>query len=61
LLRQRNEKNTTILIVTHDVHGARKIGDKFAVLDKGRMIAFGTAEEVESSEHEIARRLISER
>jgi phospholipid/cholesterol/gamma-HCH transport system ATP-binding protein len=60
LLRQRNESNTTILVVTHDVHGARKIGDKFAVLDKGRMIAFGTADEVESSEHEIARRLISE-
>jgi len=61
LLRQRNENNTTILVVTHDVHGARKIGDKFAVLDKGRMIAFGTADEVESSEHETARRLISER
>lgn len=60
LQRQRNENNTTILVVTHDVHGARKIGDKFAVLDKGRMIAFGTADEVERSEHEIARRLISE-
>lgn len=61
LLRQRQVNSTTILVVTHDVHGARRIGDKFAVLDKGRMIAFGTADEVERSEHEVARRLISER
>ncbi|HKN20746.1 MAG TPA: ATP-binding cassette domain-containing protein [Terracidiphilus sp.] len=61
LLQQRSESNTTIVVVTHDVHGARKIGDKFGVLDKGRMIAFGTVDEVESSEHEVARRLISER
>jgi len=59
-LRQRAADNTTILIVTHDVHGARKVGDRFAVFDRGDLVAFGTAAEVERSENETARRLISE-
>src|SRR5271168_5354106 len=60
LLEQKAEHGTTILVVTHDVHGARHVGDRFAVFDKGDLIAFGTAAEVEQSEHETARRLISE-
>jgi phospholipid/cholesterol/gamma-HCH transport system ATP-binding protein len=60
LLEQKAEHGTTILVVTHDVHGARRVGDRFAVFDKGDLIAFGTAVEVEQSEHETARRLISE-
>jgi phospholipid/cholesterol/gamma-HCH transport system ATP-binding protein len=60
LLEQKAQHGTTILVVTHDVHGARRVGDRFAVFDKGDLIAFGTAAEVEQSEHETARRLISE-
>jgi phospholipid/cholesterol/gamma-HCH transport system ATP-binding protein len=60
LIRQKTEHQTTILVVTHDVHGARRVGDRFAVFDKGDLIAFGTASEVEQSEHETARKLISE-
>jgi phospholipid/cholesterol/gamma-HCH transport system ATP-binding protein len=60
LLRQKTEHQTTIIVVTHDVHGARRVGDRFAVFDKGDLIAFGRAAEVERSEHETARKLISE-
>jgi phospholipid/cholesterol/gamma-HCH transport system ATP-binding protein len=49
-----------VIVVTHDVHGARRVGDRFAVFDKGKLIAYGTAKEVESSENETARKLISE-
>lgn len=59
-LTQRSKHNTTIVVVTHDVHGARRVGDKFAVLEKGDLVAFGTAVEVENSENPTARRLISE-
>ena len=61
LMRQRAEHQMTILVVTHDVHGARRVGDRFAVFDKGDLVAFGTAAEVENSDHETARRLISEK
>ena len=60
LLRQKRDKGTTILVVTHDVHGARRVGDHFAVLDKGDLIAYGTAAEVENSGRDTARKLISE-
>ena len=61
LVRQKIEHQTTILVVTHDVHGARRVGDRFAVFDKGDLVAFGTAADVENSDHETARRLISEK
>ena len=60
LLRQKRDKGVTILVVTHDVHGARRVGDRFAVLDKGDLIACGTAAEVENSGCDTARKLITE-
>ena len=60
LILQKTQRQTTVLVVTHDVHGARTVGDLFAVFDKGDLVAFGTAAEVELSESETARKLISE-
>jgi len=60
LIQQKSEHQTTVIVVTHDVHGARRVGDLFAVFDKGDLVAFGTAAEVEQSENETARKLISE-
>lgn len=60
LIQQKSEHQTTVIVVTHDVHGARRVGDRFAVFDKGDLVAFGTAVEVEQSEHETARKLIAE-
>jgi phospholipid/cholesterol/gamma-HCH transport system ATP-binding protein len=60
LLRQKHDKGMTIVVVTHDVHGARRVGDQFAVLDKGDLVAHGTAVEIERSGSETARKLISE-
>src|ERR1700691_5525119 len=41
LLHQKHDKGMTVLVVTHDVHGARKVADQVAVLDKGNLVAFG--------------------
>jgi phospholipid/cholesterol/gamma-HCH transport system ATP-binding protein len=60
LIQQKAEHQTTVIVVTHDVHGARRVGDRFAVFDKGDLVAHGTAAEVEQSENETARKLISE-
>ena len=59
LLQQKAERQTTVIVVTHDVIGARRVGDRFAVFDKGHLVAHGTAAEVESSDNETARQLIS--
>ena len=60
LLREKVERRTTLIVVTHDVHGARRIADRIAVLHQGRLIADGTVEEVQHSENEIARSLMWE-
>lgn len=60
LMRRKREHGTTLIIVTHDVHGARRLADRVAVLDKGNLVAFGTVEEVSHSENDVARRLITE-
>ena len=41
LLRQKAEHNTTLIVVTHDVRGARRVGDRVAVLDRGELVALG--------------------
>ena len=60
LLKQKAEHKTTLIVVTHDVRGARHVGDRLLVLDQGRLIADGTPAEIEHSENEIARKLMSE-
>jgi phospholipid/cholesterol/gamma-HCH transport system ATP-binding protein len=60
LLQQKTEHKTTLIIVTHDVRGARRVGDRVAVLDKGGLVALGPVSEVEQSDNEVARELIRE-
>jgi phospholipid/cholesterol/gamma-HCH transport system ATP-binding protein len=60
LLRRKTEHGTALIIVTHDVHGARRVADQVAVLDKGNVVAFGSVHEVSQSENDVARRLITE-
>jgi phospholipid/cholesterol/gamma-HCH transport system ATP-binding protein len=60
LMRCKTERGTALIIVTHDVHGARKVADQVAVLDKGNLVAFGSVDEVSNSENDVARRLITE-
>ena len=60
LLEQKAKRKTTILIVTHDVHGARRVGDQFAVLDKARLVAFGDLYKMENHESKTVRTLVGE-
>ena len=61
LIKVKTERHTTMVIVTHDVHGARKIADKFAVLNKGRLLAFGTPAELDKSPDNLLQQFIAER
>ena len=60
LMRRKVEHGTALIIVTHDVHGARRTADRVAVLDKGSLVAFGSVAEVSQSDNVVARRLITE-
>jgi phospholipid/cholesterol/gamma-HCH transport system ATP-binding protein len=58
LLREKVAKHTTLVIVTHDLLEANRIGDRFAVLDGGRLAALGTPRELHTHENETVRRLV---
>jgi phospholipid/cholesterol/gamma-HCH transport system ATP-binding protein len=61
LMKVKTERHTTMVIVTHDIYGARKIADKFAVLDQGRLLAFGTPEELDNRQDSRLQQFIAER
>jgi phospholipid/cholesterol/gamma-HCH transport system ATP-binding protein len=60
LLKQKEEHKTALIVVTHDVRGARRVGDRIVVLDEGRLIADGSFAQIEHSENEVARHLVTE-
>jgi phospholipid/cholesterol/gamma-HCH transport system ATP-binding protein len=60
LLEQKTREKTTMVIVTHDARGARRVGDRFAVLDEGHLLAFGTIDELDHHENPIVRKLVAE-
>jgi phospholipid/cholesterol/gamma-HCH transport system ATP-binding protein len=42
-------------MVTHNIPSARHVADDLAFLHEGKVIARGTAEELEQSEHDLVR------
>jgi hypothetical protein len=61
LLKIKHKKKTTMVIVTHDIHGARRVGDQIAVLDGGHLVAIGTAQALEQDDNPLVRALTSEK
>jgi phospholipid/cholesterol/gamma-HCH transport system ATP-binding protein len=62
LLRELKEKQkTTLVVVTHDAARVHGFADRLGVLDRGRMIACGTPEELADSRDELVRALASGR
>jgi phospholipid/cholesterol/gamma-HCH transport system ATP-binding protein len=45
-------------VVTHDLKSAFVVGDRFALLDQGRIRFSGTAAEVRSTDDELMREFI---
>ena len=57
LLEQKTKQKTTLVIVTHDARGARRVGDRFAILDQGCILALGTADELDHHENTTVQKL----
>jgi len=60
LLEQKTKQKTTMVIVTHDARGARRVGDRFAVLDQGCLLALGTADELDHHGNATVQKLFDE-
>lgn len=53
LLVKTKQGGTTLVVVTHHIPSARVIGDGFAVLQHGRMLASGTLETLDASDDPV--------
>jgi len=54
VLELRDQRDTTILLTTHDMEEAEALCDRIAIIDKGRVVAIG---ETKALKREVARRL----
>lgn len=59
LIDLKSSNKTTVVVVTHNVPSARRIGDKLIVLHEGRIIAEGTAMELDKSKDDVVRQFMS--
>ena len=55
LLVALKKEGTTLVVVTHNIPSARHVADELALLHEGRVVARGTAEELDRSEDKLVR------
>jgi len=53
LLVKTKQGGTTLVVVTHNIPSARVLGDRFAVLEDGRMLASGTLADLDASDEPL--------
>ena len=59
LMDLKSSGKTTIVVVTHNVPSARRVGDKLIILHEGHIAIRGTAEELDRSKDGIVRQFMS--
>jgi phospholipid/cholesterol/gamma-HCH transport system ATP-binding protein len=55
LLGLKTNGQTTLIVVTHNIPSARRLGDELVMLHEGRIIARGTPADLEGSDNELVR------
>jgi phospholipid/cholesterol/gamma-HCH transport system ATP-binding protein len=55
VLKLQEEHDLTSVVVTHDLHSAKVIADRLALLDKGKVVMEGSFEELAESKNEFVR------
>jgi phospholipid/cholesterol/gamma-HCH transport system ATP-binding protein len=59
LLDLKKREGSTLIVVTHNMPSARRLGDQLLMLHEGKIIASGTAEELDGSDDELVRAFMS--
>lgn len=58
LLDLKKKRGTTLVIVTHNMPSAKKLADRFLMLEKGKIVAAGSATDMEQSDDPIVQAFI---
>ena len=59
IMRMQEELDVTSVVISHDIEGAFKIGDRIAMLHDGRIRTSGTPEEIRNTEDPVVRQFIT--
>jgi len=55
----KHRDGITSVMVSHDLHAAFRIADEIAMLDAGRVLLFGTPDELYNTDNELVKRFVS--
>lgn len=58
VLKLQKEHHMASIVVTHDLHSARTIADRLALIDKGSVVIEGSFEELQNSDIEFVRQFL---
>jgi len=61
IIRLRDAMGMTIVVVTHELDSAFRIADRITVLDRGKILAIGTVDEVRNSKNDRIQALLTRR
>ena len=59
IMQMQEGLGVTSVVISHDIRGAFKVGDRIAMLHEGRIRTSGTPEEIKNSEDPIVRQFIT--
>jgi phospholipid/cholesterol/gamma-HCH transport system ATP-binding protein len=59
LLELKERGGTTLIVVTHNIPSAKRLGDELVMLDEGRIIARGTVADLERSREPMVQAFMS--
>ncbi len=59
LSTHKHREGLTTVVVSHDLSAAFRIGDYVAMLDKGKILLFGTPHDFFESDIELVRRFVA--
>jgi phospholipid/cholesterol/gamma-HCH transport system ATP-binding protein len=60
ILQLQEEHNTASIVVTHDIHGAKTISDRLALIHEGNVLVEGTFDDLLKSDDPLVRRFLRE-
>jgi phospholipid/cholesterol/gamma-HCH transport system ATP-binding protein len=60
ILKLQQEHHTASIVVTHDLHSAKTIADRLALLNKGDVVIQGSFEELQKSDVEFVREFLKQ-
>jgi phospholipid/cholesterol/gamma-HCH transport system ATP-binding protein len=59
LLELKDRGGTTLIVVTHNIPSAKRLGDELIMLDEGRIVAQGSAADLDRSDEPMVRAFMS--